>query len=67
MTLTEVSVQQMVVEQKVLKRQSQIVMQNSSPSEALQAALSQVSTLTQDQQTQRLEHQNQVGSLFPTV
>lgn len=51
---------QMVVEQKKLKRQSQILMQSSSPSHALQEALSQVTTLTQDLESQRLEHQHQV-------
>ncbi|TKS85144.1 Shootin-1 [Collichthys lucidus] len=50
----------MLVEQKQLKRQSQILKQTSSPSEALQEALSQISGLTQDLETQRLEHQNQV-------
>ncbi|XP_070771942.1 shootin-1 isoform X2 [Enoplosus armatus] len=49
----------MVVEQKKLKRQSHILMQSSSPSRALQEALSQVARLTQDLETQRLEHQNQ--------
>lgn len=50
----------MVVEQKKLQRQSQILMQNSSPSQALQEALSQVARLTQDLETKKLEHQNQV-------
>ncbi|XP_035525217.1 proteasome activator complex subunit 4B [Morone saxatilis] len=49
----------MVVEQKQLKRQSQILMQSSFPSQALQEALSQVTRLTQDLETQRLEHQHQ--------
>ncbi|XP_039995588.1 shootin-1 [Xiphias gladius] len=53
----------MVVEQKKLKRQSQILMQNSSPSQALQEALSQVSRLTQDLETKRLEHQNQIRQM----
>ncbi|XP_023254168.1 shootin-1-like, partial [Seriola lalandi dorsalis] len=52
---------EMVVEQKKLKRQSQILMQSSSPSQALLDALSQVTRLTQDLETQRLEHQNQVS------
>lgn len=51
---------QMVVEQKKLKRQSQILMQSSSPSQALQDALSQVTRLTEELETQRLEHQSQV-------
>ncbi|XP_041803065.1 shootin-1 [Chelmon rostratus] len=50
----------MVVEQKQLKRQSQILMQSSSPSQGLQEALSLVTRLTQDLETQRLEHQNQI-------
>uniref|UniRef100_A0A4W6EBM8 Shootin-1 n=1 Tax=Lates calcarifer TaxID=8187 RepID=A0A4W6EBM8_LATCA len=53
----------MMVEQKNLKRQSQILMQSSSPSQALQDALSQVTRLTQDLETQRLEHQNQLKQL----
>ncbi|KAG7999830.1 Heat shock 70 kDa protein 12A [Nibea albiflora] len=53
----------MLVEQKQLKRQSQILMQTSSPTEALQEALSQVRGLTQDLETQRLEHQNQMKQM----
>ncbi|XP_044070140.1 shootin-1 isoform X2 [Siniperca chuatsi] len=53
----------MVVEQKKLKRQSQILMQSSLPSQALQEALSQVTRLTQDLETQRLEHQNQIKQM----
>ncbi|XP_054455586.1 shootin-1 isoform X2 [Anoplopoma fimbria] len=53
----------MVVEQIKLKRQSQILMQSSSPSQALQEALSQVTRLTQDLETQRLEHQNQMKQM----
>ncbi|TKS85149.1 Shootin-1 [Collichthys lucidus] len=53
----------MLVEQKQLKRQSQILKQTSSPSEALQEALSQISGLTQDLETQRLEHQNQIKQM----
>uniref|UniRef100_A0A3B4VHD4 Shootin-1 n=1 Tax=Seriola dumerili TaxID=41447 RepID=A0A3B4VHD4_SERDU len=54
---------EMVVEQKKLKRQSQILMQSSSPSQALLDALSQVTRLTQDLETQRLEHQNQMKQM----
>ncbi|KAM9345084.1 shootin-1 [Symphorus nematophorus] len=54
---------EMVVEQKQLKRQSQILMQSSSPSQALQEALSQVAKLTQGLETQRLEHQNQIKQM----
>ncbi|XP_026164952.1 shootin-1 isoform X2 [Mastacembelus armatus] len=50
----------MVVEQKMLQRKSQILMQSSIGSQALQEALSQVTRLTQDLETQRLEHQNQM-------
>ncbi|XP_039477453.1 shootin-1 isoform X3 [Oreochromis aureus] len=53
----------MVVEQKKLKRQSQILMQSSSPSQALQDALSQVTRLTEELETQRLEHQNQIKTM----
>ncbi|XP_035770871.1 shootin-1 [Neolamprologus brichardi] len=50
----------MVVEQKKLKRQSQILMQSCSPSQALQDALSQVTRLTEELETQRLQHQSQI-------
>ncbi|XP_059179896.1 shootin-1 [Centropristis striata] len=53
----------MMAEQAKLKRQSQILMQSSSPSQALQEALSQVNTLTQDLETQRLQHQDQIKQL----
>ncbi|XP_031728971.1 shootin-1 isoform X2 [Anarrhichthys ocellatus] len=53
----------MMVEQTKLKRQSQILMQSSSPSQAVQEALSQVTRLTQDLETQRLEHQNQIKQM----
>ncbi|XP_019943879.2 shootin-1 [Paralichthys olivaceus] len=53
----------MVVEQKKLQRQSQILMQSSSPSHALQEALSHVTRLTQDLETQRLEHHNQIKQM----
>ncbi|XP_037639313.1 shootin-1 isoform X1 [Sebastes umbrosus] len=53
----------MLVEQKKLKRQSQILMQSSSPSQALQEALGQVTRLTQDLETQRLEYQNQIKQM----
>ncbi|KAI4812371.1 hypothetical protein KUCAC02_023769 [Chaenocephalus aceratus] len=50
----------MLVEQRKLKRQSQILMQSSSPSEALQEALNQVGKLSKELETQRLELQQQV-------
>ncbi|XP_072247686.1 shootin-1 [Leuresthes tenuis] len=53
----------MLVEQKKLKRQSEILIQSSSSSQALQDALSQVASLTADLETQRLEHQNQTKQL----
>ncbi|XP_057704009.1 shootin-1 isoform X2 [Corythoichthys intestinalis] len=53
----------MVVEQKMLKRQSHILMQTSSPSHALQEALSQVTLLTKDLETMRQEHQSQIKQL----
>ncbi|XP_031156268.1 shootin-1 [Sander lucioperca] len=53
----------MVVEQTKLKRQSQILMQSSSPSQALQEALSQVTGLTQELETQRLKHQSQMKQM----
>uniref|UniRef100_A0A672HZS9 Shootin-1 n=1 Tax=Salarias fasciatus TaxID=181472 RepID=A0A672HZS9_SALFA len=59
-TEAEIFARTMVVEQKKLQRQSQILMQSSSPSQALQDAMGQVAQLTQQLETQRLEHQNQV-------
>ncbi|XP_044228486.1 shootin-1 [Thunnus albacares] len=53
----------MVVEQETLKRQNQILMQGSSPCQALQEALSLVTTLTQDLETQKMEHQNQIKEM----
>lgn len=51
---------QMLVEQKKLKRQSEILMQTCSSSQAALEALSQVTDLTSRLEAQRLEHQNQV-------
>ncbi|XP_041645979.1 shootin-1 [Cheilinus undulatus] len=53
----------MMVEQKQLKRQSQLLMQSSSPSQALQEALSQVTRLTNELESQRLEHQDQMKQM----
>lgn len=56
---------QMLVEQKKLKRQSQLLLQSCTPSQALQDALSQVAVLTAEVERQRLEHHNQVwGHMF---
>uniref|UniRef100_W5KWK7 Shootin-1 n=1 Tax=Astyanax mexicanus TaxID=7994 RepID=W5KWK7_ASTMX len=49
----------MLVEQKKLKRQSKALMHNISPSEALQNALKEITSLTHKLETQRLEHQQQ--------
>uniref|UniRef100_UPI0037E72897 shootin-1 n=1 Tax=Semicossyphus pulcher TaxID=241346 RepID=UPI0037E72897 len=57
----------MVVEQKQLKRQSQILMQSSSPSQALHEALSQVTRLTTDLESQKLEHQEQIKQMEETL
>ncbi|KAM6916545.1 shootin-1 [Xenentodon cancila] len=53
----------MLVEQKKLKRQSQILMQSAASNQALQDALSQVASLTEDLETERLEHQNQMKQM----
>ncbi|KAG9344617.1 hypothetical protein JZ751_011289 [Albula glossodonta] len=50
----------MLVEQKKLNRQSQILLQDISPEEALQKALQDIATLTQALEMQKLEHQKQV-------
>uniref|UniRef100_A0A3B3TVQ2 Shootin-1 n=1 Tax=Poecilia latipinna TaxID=48699 RepID=A0A3B3TVQ2_9TELE len=52
----------MLVEQTKLKRQSQILLQSCMPSPALQDVVSQVTALTEQMETQRLQHQNQVRS-----
>uniref|UniRef100_A0A3P9PZY3 Shootin-1 n=1 Tax=Poecilia reticulata TaxID=8081 RepID=A0A3P9PZY3_POERE len=49
----------MLVEQTKLKRQSQILLQSCMPSPALQDVVSQVTALTEQMETQRLQHQNQ--------
>ncbi|KAJ8248511.1 hypothetical protein GJAV_G00242810 [Gymnothorax javanicus] len=54
---------EMLVEQKKLNRQSQILLQNTSPGETLQAALLEVSRLTQALESQKLEHLKQVKEL----
>uniref|UniRef100_A0A673W8W5 Shootin-1 n=1 Tax=Salmo trutta TaxID=8032 RepID=A0A673W8W5_SALTR len=54
---------EMLVEQKKLNRQSQILLKTSSPSEALQAALTDVTRLTQALESQRLEHQQQMKGI----
>ncbi|XP_061141011.1 shootin-1 isoform X1 [Syngnathus typhle] len=50
----------MVVEQKMIKRHSQILMQSTTPSHALQEALSQVTSLTKDLESLKHEHQSQI-------
>ncbi|KAM9808718.1 shootin-1 isoform 4-T4 [Syngnathus typhle] len=56
----EESRQEMVVEQKMIKRHSQILMQSTTPSHALQEALSQVTSLTKDLESLKHEHQSQI-------
>ncbi|KAM4730183.1 shootin-1 [Anableps anableps] len=53
----------MLVEQTKLKRQSQILLQSCMPSQALQDVLNQVAILTEDLETQRLEHQSQIKQM----
>ncbi|XP_077437477.1 shootin-1 [Vanacampus margaritifer] len=54
---------EMVVEQKILKRQSQILTQSATPSHALQGALSQVTSLTKELETLKQEQQCQLKKL----
>lgn len=54
----------MLIEQKKLKRQSQMLIQSVSPAEALQKALAEISTLTRTLEKERLEHQKQVTHTF---
>ncbi|ROJ78931.1 Shootin-1, partial [Anabarilius grahami] len=54
---------EMLIEQKKLKRQSQMLIQTVSPAEALQKALAEINSLTHTLETQRLEHQQQVKAL----
>ncbi|XP_016090685.1 shootin-1 [Sinocyclocheilus grahami] len=54
---------EVLVEQKKLKRQSQMLIQSVSPTEALQKALAEINTLTHTLETQKLEHQQQVKDL----
>ncbi|XP_017277134.1 shootin-1 [Kryptolebias marmoratus] len=53
----------MLVEQKKLKRQSEILMQSCSSSQVVLEAIGQVADLTKELEAQRLEHQNQVKQL----
>ncbi|XP_023183760.1 shootin-1 [Xiphophorus maculatus] len=53
----------MLVEQTKLKRQSQILLQSCMPSPALQDVVSQVAALTEQMETQRLQHQNQIKQM----
>ncbi|KAJ8418292.1 hypothetical protein AAFF_G00140010 [Aldrovandia affinis] len=54
---------EMLVEQKKLNRQSQILLQNTSPSEALREALCDVSRLTQAFETEKLGYQKQMKEI----
>ncbi|XP_034537632.1 shootin-1 isoform X2 [Notolabrus celidotus] len=66
-TEAEKFAREMVVEQKQLRRQSQILMQSSLPSQALQDALGQVTRLTKDLESQRLEHEKQIKQMEDTL
>ncbi|MBN3324369.1 SHOT1 protein, partial [Atractosteus spatula] len=55
--------QEMLVEQKKLKRQSQLLLQSASPSEQLCRALEDVSRLTQILETERLQHQQEMKTV----
>uniref|UniRef100_W5MTN7 Shootin-1 n=1 Tax=Lepisosteus oculatus TaxID=7918 RepID=W5MTN7_LEPOC len=55
--------QKMLVEQKKLKRQSQLLLQSASPSEQLCRALEDVSRLTQVLETERLQHQQEMKTV----
>ncbi|KTG03259.1 hypothetical protein cypCar_00000923 [Cyprinus carpio] len=56
---------EMLVEQKKLKRQSQMLIPSVSPTEALQKALAEINTLTHTLETQRLEHQQKFKDHIP--
>ncbi|XP_038132754.1 shootin-1 isoform X2 [Cyprinodon tularosa] len=62
-TEAESFAREMLVEQKKLKRQSQLLLQSSTPSQALQDALSQVAVLKAEMERQRLEHHNQLKQM----
>uniref|UniRef100_A0A8C5EFK6 Shootin-1 n=1 Tax=Gouania willdenowi TaxID=441366 RepID=A0A8C5EFK6_GOUWI len=57
----------MLVEQKKLKRQSQILMQSSAPCQALQEAFRQITELTHSLETQKMEHQEQMKQMEATM
>uniref|UniRef100_A0A8C7PAE7 Shootin-1 n=1 Tax=Oncorhynchus mykiss TaxID=8022 RepID=A0A8C7PAE7_ONCMY len=59
----EIFAREMLVEQKKLNRQSQILLKSSSPSDTLQAALTDVTRLTQALESQRLVHQQQMKGI----
>ncbi|XP_037543888.1 shootin-1 [Nematolebias whitei] len=62
-TEAETFARAMMVEQKKLKRQSEMLTQSCSSSQAAMEALSQLADLTSELEAQRLEHQNQVKHL----
>uniref|UniRef100_A0A8D0GAN9 Shootin-1 n=1 Tax=Sphenodon punctatus TaxID=8508 RepID=A0A8D0GAN9_SPHPU len=55
--------QEMFVEQKKLKRQSQLLLQNSAPDQQLLKALDENATLTQILEEERLQHKQKVKEL----
>lgn len=55
----------MFIEQNKLKRQSQLLQQNSTPDEQLSKALDENAKLTQTLEEDRLQHQQKVRSLLP--
>lgn len=57
----------MLVEQKKMKRQSQILLQSVSTNEALQKALGEVAKLSHTLESQALQHQQQVRLLHQPI
>ncbi|KAL0964394.1 hypothetical protein UPYG_G00323250 [Umbra pygmaea] len=62
-TEAECFARQMLVEQKKLNRQSQILLQSVSADQALQAALNDVTQITQALESHKLEHQRQMKEM----
>lgn len=55
---------QMLVKQKEANRQSMLLLQNAEPSVQLLKALEDVAAVTKTLEEERLQHQQQVLSLF---
>ncbi|XP_043921937.1 shootin-1-like [Protopterus annectens] len=59
----EIFAHEMLVEQKKLKRQSQILLESTAPNQQLQKALDDIAKITQTLEQERIQHQQKVNTL----